>query len=95
MLIVSLFKTLFLCLSVSNRFTTSMQIFISFYLFFVGGIRAGAGAVTLLLLSCLLHVYLFIEINYLIQGLVMGSTTLRIIILLAKVRAASLSHEFI
>lgn len=43
---------------------------------------------TLSLLCCLLHVYLFIEINYLIQGLVMGSARLKITILHGKVSAA-------
>lgn len=47
------------------------------------------------LLCSLLHVYLFIEINYLIQGLVMGSARMNIIILPGKVSAASHSHEFI
>lgn len=47
-----------------------------------------AGAVTLPLLSCLPHVYLFIEINCLIQGLVMQSTRLSITILPGKVSAS-------
>lgn len=52
---------------------------------------AGVGAMSLPLLHCLLHVYLFIEINYLIQGLLMENTRMSITILPDKVSSAS-SH---